>query len=378
MKPRLQARACSHALKAALAMTVLLLCATAPAQILIGRTAGLTGPVAAGVAETGLGAQLLIDATNAAGGINGQRVELISLDDAFNPAKAGENARQLIVDRNVLALFLTRGTPHAQAIMPLLSQYGVPLVGPSTGAMVLHDPVHPWVFNVRATYQREAERAVGHLHLIGVTRIGVVHVDDSFGADMLTGARKGFAATRLEPVFVEAFDRTKPDYAQLLATTRRADPQAILFIGSGNAVANGVAALRQQGSTAQVVTFSNNASGGFVKSLGNNARGVIVAQVFPHERSMATAFVKEAATLAKARNIELSPAMLEGFAAAKVLVAGLRRAGTPATRESLQRALNGMSRLDLGGLELGFSPTDHTGLDFVDLSIIGQDGRFMR
>jgi ABC-type branched-subunit amino acid transport system substrate-binding protein len=93
---------------------------------------------------------------------------------------------------------------------------------------------------------------------------------------------------------------------------------------------------------------------------------------------MATAFVKEAAGLAKARNLELTPAMLEGFAAAKVLVAGLRRAGTPATRDGLQRALNGLSRLDLGGLELGFSPSDHTGLDFVDLSIIGQGGRFVR
>lgn len=378
MTSRLPRRIGSFAARAALALSALLLSATAPAQILIGRTAGVTGPVAAGVAETGLGAQLLIDATNAAGGVNGQRIEMVTLDDVFKPAQAGENARQLIVERNVTALFLTRGTPHAQAIMPLLTQYGVPLIGPSTGAMVLHEPVHPWIFNVRATYRREAERAVGHLNLIGVTRIGVVHVADSFGADMLAGAQTGFAATKLEPVFVEAFDRAKPDYAKLLAAAGRTDPQAILFIGSGSAVANGVAALRQQGSTAQVVTFSNNASGGFIKSLGTNARGVVVAQVFPYERSMATGFVKEAAALAKARNIELSPAMLEGFAAAKVLVAGLRRAGTPVTREGLQRALNGLSRLDLGGLELGYSAADHTGLDFVDLSIIGRGGRFVR
>ncbi len=53
----------------------------------------------------------------------------------------------------MVALFLNRGTPHTQAIMPLLDQYKVPLVGPSTGAMVLHNPVHPWLFNVRATYQ---------------------------------------------------------------------------------------------------------------------------------------------------------------------------------------------------------------------------------
>jgi DNA-binding LacI/PurR family transcriptional regulator len=100
----------------------------------------------------------------------------------------------------VVSLFLTRGTPHNQKIMPLLTEFKVPLVGPSTGAMVLHEPVHPWLFNVRATYQREAERAVAHLALIGVQRIGIIHVKDSFGEDLLAGARRGFAGASLEPV----------------------------------------------------------------------------------------------------------------------------------------------------------------------------------
>jgi branched-chain amino acid transport system substrate-binding protein len=85
--------------------------------------------------------------------------------------------------------------------------------------------------------------------------------------------------------------------------------------------------LRAAGSTAQVATLSNNASG-FVKSLGDNARGVIVTQVFPYERSSPSRMVKEAQELAKAKGLpEVTPAMLEGFAAAKVLVEGLRRAG---------------------------------------------------
>ncbi len=74
---------------------------------------------------------------------------------------------------------------------------------------------------------------------------------------------------------------------------------------------------------------------------------------------------------------ELTPAMIEGFAAAKVLVEALRRASPNPTREKLVAALNGL-RMDLGGLELAYSPTDHTGLDFADLSIIAQDGRFRR
>jgi ABC-type branched-subunit amino acid transport system substrate-binding protein len=365
-------------LRAALTTGLMLASLGASAQILIGQTAGFSGPVAAGVKETTAGAQLQLDAVNADGGIGGQRIELVSMDDGFDPKRAGENAKVLINERKVVSLFLIRGTPHAQTILPLLSQYGVPLVGPSTGAMVLHEPVHPWLFNVRATYQREAERAVAHLNLIGVTRIGVVHVDDSFGADLLAGATRGFTAAKLTPVFVARFDRSKPDFSAITPVAVKADPQAVLFIGTGSAVADGITALRAKGVTAQIVTFSNNASGGFVKSLGANARGVIVAQVFPFERSMATGFVKHAAELAKAKGVALSPAMLEGFAAAKVLVAGLQRAGSPITRDGLQKALNALTRLDLGGIELGYSTKDHTGLDFVDLSIIGSTGKFVR
>ena len=74
----------------------------------------------------------------------------------------------------------------------------------------------------------------------------------------------------------------------------------------------------------------------------------------------------------------MSPAMLEGFAAAKVLVEGLRRAGVNPNREKLQKALEGIRKLDIGGLEVSYSPEDHTGLDFADLSIIGTDGKFKR
>jgi ABC-type branched-subunit amino acid transport system substrate-binding protein len=121
------------------------------------------------------------------------------------------------------------------------------------------------------------------------------------------------------------------------------------------------------------------ASRGFVNSLQGNARGTIVAQVFPSERSLSTPMVKEASDLAAARGgSALSPAMLEGFAAAKVMVAALQAAGANPTRQRITAALNAMNKLNLGGLELGFSPSDHTGLDFVDLSIVAEDGRFLR
>ena len=137
--------------------------------------------------------------------------------------------------------------------------------------------------------------------------------------------------------------------------------------------------MRTAGSAAQIVTLSNNASSGFIKSLGANARGVIVTQVFPNERAVTYPMVKEAQELAKTKGLtEISPAMLEGFAAAKVLVEGLRRAGPKPDRARIHAGLESIKKLDLGGLEVSYGPDDHTGLDFADLSIIGTDGKFRR
>ena len=177
------ARTCFTALAVFAAISV-------QAQIRVGQTAGFTGTVGPGVKETTLGAQLLINAVNSRGGIHGQKIELISLDDKFDPKLAAANAQQLIEAEEVLVLFLNRGTPHTEAIIPLLDKHGVALVAPSTGAMLLHQPVKKHVFNVRATYQREAEKAVQHLASVGIQRISLVQVDDSFGADAVAGARR--------------------------------------------------------------------------------------------------------------------------------------------------------------------------------------------
>ncbi len=366
-------------LQGATALFIAALFTSASAQILIGQTAGFTGAVAAGVKETTDGAKLYLDTVNARGGVNGQKLELISLDDKFDPKLAAENARKLIEDQKVSVMFLTRGTPHTEAVIPVLDKYGVALVGPSTGAMVLHQPVRKHVFNVRATYQREAEKAITHLTSMGILRIAIVRADDSFGADGLAGAQKGLATAKIQPVVSEKFDRAKPDFAPIAPMIAKSNAQAVMMIASGQAVVDGLKAIRAAGSNAQIVTLSNNASAGFVKSLGENARGVIVTQVFPYERSITYPMVKEAQELARARSLsEISPAMLEGFASAKVLVEALRRAGPKPSREKIQAALEGMHKFDLGGLEVSFDAEHHTGLDFADLSIIGTDGKFKR
>ncbi len=351
----------------------------AHAQLLIGQPSGFSGAAAAGVKENTKGAQLVIDLVNAKGGVHGQKIELLSKDDQFMPKRTLERATELIDKDKVLALFLNRGTPHTEILLPLLADRKVPLIAPSTGAMVLHDPVNPWVFNVRATYQREAARAIEHLVGLGLTRIAVMYTDDSFGADGAAGATKGFEKQRVPVLWQEKFPRDNPDLTPLVQRVKQSDAQAVVVIASAANVAAAVKGIRQAGSRAQVVTLSNNASDGFIKLLGEQGRGVIVTQVFPSERSMTYALVREAVELARTKGLDgVSPAMMEGFAAAKVLVEGLRLAGPNPTPAKLRDALENIQRFDLGGLSISYTSTDHSGLEFADLSIIDASGKFRR
>ena len=352
------------------------------AQIRIGQTSALTGPAASAVNEINIGAKLYLNAVNAEGGINGQSIELVSMDDNNKAAAASDNAAQLIADQRVVALFLSRGTPQTQAILPHLATGRIPLIAPSTGAMVLHNPVNPWVFNVRASYQREAEAVVRHLGLTGLDKVALLYVNDSFGEDAIQGAMKVFKQASVTPALVQSFDRDKPDYASVIPKLTQLKPLGIVIVGSPTSVAAGIKAIRAAGLRATVATLSNNAAAGFVTALGEDASSVIVSQVFPSERRLAVPMIAEASRLAAAQKVtQLTPAMIEGFAAAKVLVAGLRRAekeNKVITRQSLKRGLESLERFDIGGLEISYSASDHSGLDFADLSMIAADGSFRR
>lgn len=243
----------------------------------------------------------------------------------------------------------------------------------------MHQPVNPWVFNVRSSYQREAFKAIEHLATVSIRRIGVVHTDDSFGQDGMKGIYSGFQQANLQPAFVIKLNRDNPDYAELTRLTKQTEAQAVVFVTVSGAVVDGTRAIRAAGAHAQIVALSVAASSGFIQSMGNHAPNTIVTQVFPSERALAVPFIKQAHDLAMAKGLtSITPTMLEGFAAAKVLVEGLRRAGPKPTGVALQRSLDSLNRFDLGGLELSYSETDHTGLELTDISIVTKQGRFLR
>jgi ABC-type branched-subunit amino acid transport system substrate-binding protein len=356
----------------------------AAADLKLGISGPLEGKNAGSMLEIVRGAKMYIDLTNQAGGVAGQKVVLVARDDNFEVPKTVAVVRKLIEEDNVIGLMLVRGTPHNEAILPLLAQHKIALVGPSTGAMVFHRPVNHYVFNVRTAYQLEATKLVTLLKTVGMEKIAVLHVDDGFGRDVLVGLKNGFMESNLLPAAIVPFDRIAAlkdngDFVKpALPVVLKSDPQVVVIVGAGLAVKNATFALREAGSNAKIATLSNNASTAFIKLLDKYSRGVIVSQVFPDEKSLTNAFVREAQIAAYKNKVVLTPGMMEGFAAAKVMVKALHGAGPSPTRASLLKSLESLGTYDLGDISVNYSPADHTGMELTDLSIITKDKAFMR
>lgn len=350
------------------------------AQIRIGQTAAFTGGPASTVKEVTLGAKLIIEAANEKGGIHGQRIELVQMDDGFEPARAAKNAEVLIRDKKVSALFLSRGTPTAEAMLPILEKYGIPLIAPSTGAMSLRNPVHPWVFNVRSSYQKEAEKAIQVLDTMTVQRIGVVQINDSFGKDAMEGADRAFKRYGRTPLFVEKFDRKAPNFASILEKIKATRPDAVLVFASTEPTVELIRQARNNDSTALFVTLSTSASSAFIRNLGPYADNTVVTQVFPNNQVAHQVVRDLRARLEVAMpGAPITPAMIEGAVSARVLIAGLQRAGRNPSGRDIKDALENAGVIDIGlsNLSVRYSPTDHTGMDYADLSIIARN-KFQR
>lgn len=348
--------------------------------ILIGQTIGLTGTVAGTVKEMNEGAHAYIAAVNKQGGVNGRKIELRTLDDQYLPEKALANAKTLIEKDKVFALFQSRGTPHTLAILPELAATKVPLIAPSTGAESLHTPVNRWVFNVRAKYQDEVVKAIEHFNTLGFKNIGLLtyEKDDALGLDGLNGFNRGMAEYKLKPAFIEIFPRIKPNINEVALKLVNAKPDALVIVSSGSNTVDVIKAIRAHGGRMQIMTLSNNSSQDFIKDLGPDAAGLILSQVTPPPNLSSSGLGKEFQAAAKASSATVSYAGLEGYLSAKVMVEGLRRAGRNLTRDSFIRGLESMQRVDMGGLSVTYSDKDHTGSNFVELTLIGKDGRYVR
>lgn len=348
-------------------------------SILIGQSAGFSGTAGEEVKQATRGAQLYFDEVNQRGGVNGRKIQLVSIDDGFEPKRTVANTKQLIQEKQVFALFLYRGTPTTESVLPLLDEYKIPLVAPVSGATSLHTPMHRYLFNVRAKYRSEVGKTVEQISTMGMQRLGVVYSDDSFGRDALEGLKEAVKARNLPAPTLAAYTRNTTAVGDAVKKIKDANPQAVLMFCTAKPCETFVKEYRKSGSYHPIFTLSNVSSPAFVKALGPLARGIGISQVFPSPGDITVPISKEFhLALQGHKDVVESYPGLEGFLSAKILVEGLRRAGKNPTREGLVTGLESMRGADMGGVDVNYSPSSRDGSHFVELTVVGREGQFLR
>ena len=346
--------------------------------VVLGQSVALTGPAQQLGLDMQLGAKLYFDKVNAAGGVNGRKIVLKTLDDGYEANRAAENTKKLINDEKVFALFGYVGTPTSQASLPIFTAAHVPFVGPFTGAELLRNPVNPLVFNVRASYFDETEAIVQHLTAMSVNRIAVFYQNDAYGQAGLTGVERALKKRNLEVIGKGTVERNSSDVKKAVESINKANPQAVIMIGAYKGCAAYIKETRAAGQNPTFWNVSFVGSKALAKELDKEGRGVQISQVVPFPWDPSVPVVKEYQRAMAEAKAEPGFGTLEGFIAAKVMVEGLRRAGRNLTREGFVRAMEGIQDYDAGGFKVTYGPGNRSGSKFVDLTIISKDQKFVR
>lgn len=347
-------------------------------KVVFGQSAPLTGANAELGNDIRSGALAYFARVNAAGGVHGRRIELLTVDDANQVPRAEANTRKLVEEDGVFALFGYASATLSRPALPIVAKHGVPFLAPFTGA----DPMRVFnklVYNVRGSYADELEKVVEHFVPLGVKRFSIVYYDDVIGRENHTAVARALKQRNLEAVSVASFkDRAKPDIEAGVKSVAAGAPDVVILTTLYKASSDFIKLARKSGLSAQMASNSFPGASPLAKELGKDGAGVIVATVVPPPTKRSLPIVQEyqAAIEKQLGKKEFSFTSLESYIGAKVTAEALRRAGPKLTRESFMRALDSMSSFDTGGYVVGFSPANHNGSSFVELTVIGAGLKF--
>ncbi len=340
--------------------------------IVIGQSAALTGPGSALAAPFVQGAKLYFDKLNAAGGVNGRKVELVTLDDRGNPAVTAENTKKLL-GQGVLSLFGYYGSPQVTAAYPLIKDSDVLMFGPMAAADELRGALYPNVFSIRPGYSEEAAAITRHAETLGARRLAILHGSDGESMVALEAAERtmgGMGANLVAKHVVGS-----GSVASSVDKTLEKKPESVLVLGDAGGAASAVRDLRAKGFRGPIYGFSNTGESLLAEELGRDGAGVVVVRVVPKSDSAKVAVVRELQADAQAAKAgKPNVYMLEGYLAAQVYAEALRRSSKDPTRARLRKALEGLDDVSVGGFRVHFA-SERVGSRLVELSLIDSQGR---
>lgn len=348
-------------------------------ELLIGQNITLQGGRNFYGAEVQSGVSACLEEVNRQGGVLGRRLVLRTLDDDNDGAKALANARQLVAEGAFVLFGSIEGGPST-AVMQAAVELGVPFIGPMAGSPGLRRPHQGLVFPVRAEHREEFRALMMHGHRIGLKKVALFHADSAVGREHLANVEKLAQEVGLAFGGGVPFKSDIADPALRQAAAAVADGGVDLVLNHGSSAVYG-RLIREARAAGQRTRYwaVNSGSSPLAQSLGELAHGMLFAQIVPSPRSGKTALAREYQAHHARSNPgqPLSYGGMEGYMTAKALALALRAAGSSPNRASLLAGLQSFEA-DLGGVPLRWRKGNHIGSSFVDLALVGRDGRFIQ
>jgi branched-chain amino acid transport system substrate-binding protein len=349
--------------------------------IFLGQSAPLSGPTEALGLDVRRGVEAYLHFVNRSGGVNGRNVLLKSFDDKGNASLAGVNAHRLIQEEGVIALIASIGTKSSEAVAEVASASRVPLVAPFSGAASLRSSERHYVYNLRAELTQESRYLARQLASMGLRSVAAAYQNDADGLEGVNAFEQACRELGLNLVAKMPVGTSISETREAAKAMASKAPQAIMLFANYDVGVDVIRASRIAGYGAIFMTVSSAGSKAINEQLLDAARGMGMTQVMPFPWSEAVGLVSQYQKLMIESGFsakDFSYGSLEGYAAARVLVEGLRRSGKDISAARLTSALDGLGEWDLGGLRLNYSTQRREGARYIDLTVIGQDGRFLK
>ncbi len=344
-------------------------------RILFGQTACFTGPNEDLGTHYRAGILAAFAEQNSKGGVAGRTLELLALDDGYEPDLAAANAETFVSEQQVFAVIGAVGTPTSRRIAPMLRNAGVPFIGPLTGADFLRDAErYPNVVNLRASYFEEIERLVDYMIEQGGARFGIIYQDDAFGRTALR-SYKALMDERAIPILARsAYTRNTHAVHTSLFSVEKADLDAILLVGTYAANSTIINLANSLGQEYLMANLSYTVSHELKELISEPNPKILVTEVVPDADNSQSPIVAsfQRAVSEEAQHTKsddpVNEDSLEGYILGRFVIAVLERMEGGLTRENFLRNALSPEPLELDDWKIEFQPGSNAGSRYIRLT----------
>ncbi len=351
-------------------------------EIKIGQTMPYSGPASA-YGVIGRVEAAYFKMINEQGGVNGRKINFISLDDAYSPPKTVEQVRKLVEDEKVAFLFNTLGTAPNLAIRQYLNDNKVPQLFVATGAAVFADPEHfPWTIGFNPNYQTEARIYAKHILATKPDgKIAVLFQNDGFGKDYLTGLKDVLGADKAAMIVKEAsYETSEPTVDSQIVTLQGSGADILIIAATPKFAAQAIRKSFDLGWNAtRYVSNVSYSIGAVLKPAGlEKSKGLITGSYgkdvtdakFKDDPGVLEWKAFSDKYLTPKEYIDLNASY--GYGAAQTMVQVLKQCGADLSRDNVLKQAASLKALQLpmllDGIVLNTSPTNYSPIRQLQLA----------